>query len=208
MMEDKPTRSKVNDLFNQFDYTQGLSLSNDISQLFEIWQGHKAEDKQALSDYGEEESLQLMALVDELSGSEPHAARQMLKVLAQARNSGLYSTHEIDKSLEAALRSPFGRLMLERILYILAVEDHPSKLKELTDNSDREESHRVIGRMLEEGLAPQEIARRINGTYHTGYVEDLRVAEKVEGDAGLTVLGRSRTGGNFKALEKVFYKFI
>jgi hypothetical protein len=210
-MEAGPHRGALTDLFEKFNYHQDLSLPKDLFPLFERWQTRPLEERQALNDYGPEESLHLMALAEELSEGSPSVSQKILKIFRQSRKSGFYSNEEIDRAIQTALKSPFGRVILKRILYILAAEDHPSKLREISDDSERIETHRWIAQQSEKGLTLEEISRALNGTYHTGYVEDLRVARKL-----VEVMQRvatyledpSRRERNFDTLEKSFYDFI
>ena len=86
---------------------------------------------------------------------------------------------DIEGVLDYARAHPLGNLVLGRLYNILANRDVPAKLVEIaTDPGSLETIHRIES-LRKHGVSPEKIAYELNGSEHTAYLNDLRLARKV-----------------------------
>jgi hypothetical protein len=104
--------------------------------------------------------------------------QRMVEYHQEVVKSGQYDPEDLSRAFQFARNHPQGKLVLRRIANILATRDHPIKLQELR-HEIREDSLETVLRLHGEGVNPREIARRLNGTHHTAYLDDIRVARKL-----------------------------
>jgi hypothetical protein len=69
--------------------------------------------------------------------------------------------------------------MLQKMLQVLVVEDIPGKLVELLDESPKTDTSDTVMGLIRKGYSPEAIAGHINGTYHTAYINDLRLSRSI-----------------------------
>ena len=184
-------RSFLHRLFNTME--QGSNLEG-LEALAAQWGGRPAEatpvnsresflrhSLQASLDwrsFTQDEQTLLLNTVDRLSAGSSQRADRVISLVAKASENGNYSMEDIRRVLSSAREHPLGRLKLERLLQILAVEDIPEKIRELT--------HEIVPPAFtlwegfdREGYDLEERARLINGSAYTAHFDDLRLARKV-----------------------------
>jgi len=89
----------------------------------------------------------------------------------------LYPKPLLTRALEYALETRFPRLVVKRIVNVVHSGAHPSKLAELRrfPSNDRGAE---ISRLLD-SVSLDVLSRKINGTHHTAFVEDVNLARRV-----------------------------
>jgi len=90
-----------------------------------------------------------------------------------------YPREDMEMALDYALRHPLGKLVLRRIAAISAGREPAFKLRDLRPLPQQELTEEEIVHRMEQGWSPEAVAVLINGTYHTAYLTDLRLALKV-----------------------------
>ncbi|GEM_PF-3428451 len=157
---------------------ESLELNDRPLYSSEFWALHAEEIARSWMGYQSPDMLRMLNLIYELAPQDGALASRWIQIIGQARSSGRYSPSDIDAALARARENPFGQLMLWRILQVFAVEEEGSKLKELSGLSSFLDFPINIRQAIELGEAPELIARRINATTHTAFINDLRLARK------------------------------
>lgn len=118
--------------------------------------------------------------VYEEAGSQAIKADKMIETLGSGRshNSPYFAT-EIDGSLDYARTMAYGGLVLRRLGHILEAGDHPSKLSEISSEPQKIPTERYIDALFKNGHNYEQIAELLNGSVHTAYFNDRRLADTV-----------------------------
>ena len=210
LMERGPTPERLLQLQRSYGYGAELALDQDIHFSFEFWNRHLSLAHLLLKNYRVKDRGILLNAVHRLAAGSVDAERTWLKVLGDAKINGMYGSDMIDAVLDTAKRSPWGRLMINRMLQVFMVGDVAAKLKEMLPQNFAERTPGLIEKLQAEGKSPEAIAAHINGTVHTGYIEDLRLARKVVDvmlDSAVYLAEPSLREAAFDSLEKGFYEF-
>jgi len=177
LMERGLTPQNLEQVMDSFGYLKGLALPRVIASFDESSSPVRIEA--SLDDYRPKDRILLINHVFEWAPGDSVKVTRLFKILRKARVSGRYDPDDIDAVIARAMKSPYGRLILDRMFAAFVVEDVPSKLKELLDEGDTPDTHLRIRELLNQGLSPPQIAERINATRHTGYLDDSRLAQKI-----------------------------
>ncbi len=148
-----------------------------------FWQSHRAKVEEELPSYSVEEQVLILNWIHAQTapmGSQKAKteAERMITTFGKARRSGKYRQTLIQAVLAKAKSSPQGRLILQRAFDIFYAEEEISKLMELATPPD---PHKTVAYVkgLTEDWKLATLASMINGTSHTAYMEDIRLARKV-----------------------------
>jgi hypothetical protein len=165
-------------LFGRHGYGNnlGTSLSKEISN--EWLERHAEEIQKHLHDYRPEDQAQWIHFIFTFYGQDIALSKKVIEIIGKSLISGRYDPWDIKVALDFAKSHPLGQLVLLRILQVFAIEDHPAKLKELRPETVSDTAL-VVSSAIALGFKPEKIAKRLNGTRHTGYVFDLRLARKM-----------------------------
>jgi len=210
LMERGPSRERLLQLQRSYGYGTELALDQDIRFSFEFWNRHLSLAHLLLKNYRVEDRGILLNAVHRLAGGSVDAERKWLKVLGDAKINGLYGSDLIDSVLNQAKRSPWGRLMINRMLQVFMVGDVAAKLKEMLPQDYAVRTPGLVEALRAQGEAPEAIAAQINGTVHTGFLDDLHLARKVVDvmlDSASYLAQPERREAAFDRLEKAFFKF-
>ncbi len=209
-MEQGPTRDKLQALYEAYRYGKGLALPLEISFSFDFWKMHINEAMEFLQDYRKEDKILLLNFVHEIAKDHPVRAKRLLEIFGDGKNSGRYDPILIDTVLDEAKFSPVGHLTVQRMLQIFAVADVSAKLKDLLPPDETEDTHRFLAKLQAQGLTKEQMAEKINGSRHAGYVEDPRLAGKIV-DVVLETSpffdSPNRRQEAFDRLEAAFFRF-
>jgi len=130
-----------------------------------------------LEDYSLRQKVQILNFLHQEFSENPLKAQRALEFFGEAARSGRYDFSHIEPAFQYARFTPFGRLILRRMLLIFATEDIPAKLEELKPSPD----HNTLALAREaahHGIDLPTLALTINGTRHTAYLRDQRLALK------------------------------
>ncbi len=132
--------------------------------------------------FGLRHSTLLLNYIEHVAGTNPERVRRLIQLYGEANYR--YPQDLIRSVLENALHSPIGERILERFTYILVTQDVAAKLHELRDLSSMrvDESiptSQLVYEMSMRGMKLEKIAMALNGSIHTAYLDDMRIARKV-----------------------------
>lgn len=114
------------------------------------------------------------------AGLQGVKADKLIETFASGRKEDSpYFASEIDGSLDYARTVLYGDLVLRRLGHILEAGDHPSKLSEISSEPQKMPTERYVDELFKNGYSYPEIAKLINGSVHTAYFNDLRLADTV-----------------------------
>jgi len=177
-METGPSSEKVRRLLEGFNEGDHFCLEPEPRYTLDFWRRHGEEAAEAWDGYREPDKVLLFNLVHSWSPHHPIQASRMIHIFGEARRSGLYDLRDIDAVLDSGRTHPFGKIVLQRMLNIFATEDISAKLRELK-TEEREDTLESIISLSTRGLSAELIAQSINGTQHTAFIKDMRLARKV-----------------------------
>lgn len=148
-------------------------LGNLPTQGAHSWENFKPQHRNLLLNY-----------IEHVAGNNPIRAQRLIHVYGEVLNSSRYSRELIEEVLNHALQSPLGEYILRRFTFIVGTQDVAAKLYELRPlNSmlldENIPTPRLIYEMCMRGMNVEKIAQTINGSMHTAYLEDIRIARKV-----------------------------
>jgi len=178
-MQNRPTRRDFLDLIVSAGFDREFRVSAIPTYSYLFWDAHREAAAWALREY---QPLHVVALLNEICRWTPHDPGntvRLFRILEEGRQDPQYGGKLIDGVLDYAQHHPIGALIVRRMLQVLVVKDLPSKLSEILDESPRGDSHQAIAAMHDSGMDEEAIARRINGTHHTAFLNDMRLARKV-----------------------------
>jgi hypothetical protein len=178
MEEGGLSRQRMKDFFKEWGYDQDFRSQVFPRTSFGFWETHRSGFTEDLKRYRFIDKLQIFNFVYSLAEHSPDQARRLFHLFGEARKNQAYPPEAIDQALAYARRHPMGKLILRRLLQILAVEDAPVKLKELTGDPDEKNTLLWITEMDSKGKGLESIAQAINGTRHNAYFDDIRMARK------------------------------
>ncbi len=166
------------ELLGQFSYDAQLTLHSDRAypQAFE---NQIKREIPALEAYRPEDRTLILNFIYAQASFHPKRASRMIESFVEGRDSGHYSAAAIDAALDYARDHPQGMILLQRIFHIFASGDIPGKLWELRPLAGKKDTAETIWRMLARGMNLEHVAQSINGSYHTAYLKDIRLARKV-----------------------------
>ncbi len=173
------TRSNLQNLLLQFSVEPGLSAHPEILYTETFWSHHSKAAMAAWEGYREKDILLLFNFAYLHSRGNEVQAAEIIRTFGEGRRDGRYSVAELDAVLDLAARHPLGDLVLQRLHSIFAVRDVPAKITDMATESSPIATSDLIYNFGQMGLGPDAIALRINGTEHTAYLNDLRLARKV-----------------------------
>jgi hypothetical protein len=180
LMESGLTREKLGNLFPESSFNPEYGSS--VIPLYpnSFFQRHEATFREALAAYDLRQKIQIFNFIHQEFSQDENRAERALWIFHEARDSGRYRAAQIDAALSYARRAPFGRLVLSRLLSVFIAEDVTAKLAELTqEGSADQDTLSFIREQRRSGLSPQALAEALNGTHHTAYFEDPRLALKL-----------------------------
>jgi hypothetical protein len=179
-MEGSPSPSEFQDLIGRFGYHEDQKISDQEITSTEVFQANFLERAASRwRGYQDSHKILLFNFVARASGENPKLAEKMIDLFSEARSQDQYSTEELDLALDYARRSPLTALILERVLHTLIIQDHPSKLTELTEEAWTADPLVDIPSWIAKGVHPDSLAQQINGTRYTAYLDDLPLAQKI-----------------------------
>ncbi len=135
------------------------------------------------SDYPDQHRIQLFNFVYQTAGEHQQRAHRMIELFGQGRRDLRYHSFDLESALDFAAFHPFGKLALQRILHVFATGDIPEKITEIAAITPHPEILEHLGQLtlLKPGVVqnPEALALEINGTYHTGFFNDVRLSRKI-----------------------------
>ncbi|MFO1519850.1 MAG: hypothetical protein U1F57_09350 [bacterium] len=120
----------------------------------------------------------LLNFVHHLFPAHPPHAAEVIRLIGKSLRSPRYPLTDVEEALDAARRSPFGLLMVQRMFQVMATQDVRAKIKELQPPK-HDDHFSFLWELARGGASREEMALRINGTRMTAYLQDLRLAQKV-----------------------------
>jgi hypothetical protein len=198
MLEENPTRRNeaLHNLFQAMD--QGLSRPV-LEDLFSHWGSleewrsgtsplyppsffvrHEGILRQELAAYPLRQKVQILNFLYQEFENNPSRTQGAMEYFGEARAEGQYDPADIDAAFQYARRVPFGRVVLRRMLSIFLTNDVPAKLRELTETPNpAHNTLNLVRKGRSHGIDPETLAKAINGSRHTAYLRDMRLARKV-----------------------------
>src|SRR4030095_15592860 len=119
----------------------------------------------------------LQLLLRAAGNAVPKQAQAIL-AYQEAKRPDLYEREEVESAFEFARAHSQGKIALTHLLHVLYARDIPSKIRELRFETRKDTLQKILS-LHRQGMDPQKIAEEINGTYHTAYIDDMRLARKV-----------------------------
>lgn len=181
-MESGLTMEKMRAVFTRFNLGAALQLSFTSPVYSEsFWRTHFDILEEVQRDVPTEHLVSIMNFVYRSAEKYPDRARRMFEVFADAYTNGHFRHEDVDRAFAFAGSHPFAFLVMQRLFQILAIQDTAAKLREIhrdETHASPESSARFITTLFQRGWTPEAIAEQINGTFHTAYSEDLRLARK------------------------------
>lgn len=154
-------------LFSEPLYTEGF------------WRAHGAEAAEAWAGYRPGDHVALFNFAYRHSRGVPGQAGRIIRTFGAGRQDARYPAAEIDRALDAAREAWQGEQVLRRLHDIFAVQDSPAKLAELARSPAASPGLSYLFGQLQQGRSRESLALEINGSAHTAYFNDVRLARKV-----------------------------
>lgn len=166
----------LDSLFEEFPYGREYSLDTHTkfppefhrTHRNKFLKGYSKPDRQMISNF----------IARELEGPNLGTLR-LFYIFYDALQGERFSRTGIESALATARHHPQGRLVLRRLANVLAMGQGEAKIRELSDSGRSLETFTLLKRLQRMGRSFEERARRINGTEHTAYIDDMRLARKV-----------------------------
>jgi hypothetical protein len=141
---------------------------------------HGEEANRAWENYRPQDLIPLFNFVYRDSALHPNKAGQIIDALGRGRAEGSpYFASEIDAVLDYSRFHPHGDLILRRLYHIFESGDLPTKLAEIAGEASKITTERYVRTLSMNGHPARDIAETLNGSVHTAYFNDMRLAEKV-----------------------------
>jgi len=172
-------RGELQNLILNLPYDETWAPPSQIRIPRAFVEKHREEIRQQWSKYRSKDVELLLHFVYQRSLTNAELASQMIQTLGEGRDKGLYLAVDIDAALDYARAHPLGNLVLQRLHDILATRDLNSKLTEIATDPGPTNTFDRIQALRRNEVSPEKIALQLNGTEHTGYLNDLRLARKV-----------------------------
>lgn len=172
-------RQAMQDLILSLPYDETWAPPAEPRYNAHFWRQHREEVVHHWSDYRPQDADLLLNFVHQQSLGNTDLASRMIRTFGEGRRQGYYLAVDIDATLDYARAHPLGNLVLQRFHDILATRDVPAKLSEMAGDPGSLDTVDRIESLRKHGVSPEKIAYQLNGTEHTGYLNDLRLARKV-----------------------------
>ncbi|HEX5032868.1 MAG TPA: hypothetical protein VFW62_00185, partial [bacterium] len=140
---------------------------------------HAAEATQAWSSYRPEDIVPLFNFAYQEAGIHAAKASRIIEILGSGRHQASYLSAEIDAAIEYARFHPQGDLVLRRLFHIFESSDLSVKLSEIIGEPSKISTERYVEALANNGHSKEKIAETLNGSVHTAYFNDMRLAETV-----------------------------
>jgi len=141
---------------------------------------HGDEANRAWESYRPHDLVPLFNFVHRESLLHPAVAGPIIETLGRGRAEGSpYFASEIDAAIDYARFYPYGDLVLRRLHHIFESGDLPGKLIEITGEASNIPTERYVRTLTQNGHSADDIAETLNGSVHTAYFNDMRLAKKV-----------------------------
>ncbi|MFO1518980.1 MAG: hypothetical protein U1F57_04855 [bacterium] len=210
-MEGGLSRRKVMDLIETYGTNDDFEATDKIRFPYYFAGTHTALIREQWNGYSPEEKVMLANFIYEKAGEDPSKAARMIQIMGEARNSGRYPADKIHGVLDLALKHPLGKIIVERLFHLFMVQDIPAKLNEFASTPLNDDTLKEVMKMEREGKKPEEIAQAIDGTVHTAYLKDPRLARKlvsVLSEAKDYLLNPDLKSANLQALKRSATAFL
>ncbi len=172
-------RSELQNLILSLPYDETWAPPSAIRIPRAFVEDHRQEIRQQWTKYRPKDLELLLHFVYHRSLTDAKLASQMIRTFGEGRDKGLYLGADIDAALDYARSHPLGNLVLQRLHDILATRDLHAKLTEIATDPGPTSTFDRIQALRHSEVSPEKIALQLNGTEHTGYLNDLRLARKV-----------------------------
>ncbi|MFO1519893.1 MAG: hypothetical protein U1F57_09570 [bacterium] len=176
-MEKGLSRTSLQQISQIFGYADGLHSTTTPAYPLPFEEQFRPQIEREWKGYGTEDVIQLLNFLYSATSGRFKQTSRYIRVFGKARNGKIYDPRDIDQALRYARGHPFGKLILQRLFHVFALEDIPAKVRELRPES-REDTVEVVLRYLQNGVPSETVAEKINGTRHTAYIHDIRLARK------------------------------
>ncbi len=144
-----------------------------------FWRTHGDLAGAAWANYRPQDHVALFNFAYRNSAGLNRQAERIIRTFGTGREDPRYPAAQIDRALEIAREMPQGELVLQRLHDIFAVQDSPAKLFELSRAPGSNPKLSQILHRLHQGRTRESLAFEINGSSHTAYLHDVRLARKV-----------------------------
>ncbi len=172
-------RRALQDLILNLPYDETWAAPSSPQYNAHFWQQHREEVVHHWANYRPQDADLLLNFVHHQSWGNTELASRMIRAFGEGRRQGHYLAVDIDATLDYARAHPLGNLVLRRLHDILATRDVAAKLAEIAGDPGSLDTVERIESLRKHGVSPEKIAYQLNGTEHTGYLNDLRLARKV-----------------------------
>jgi hypothetical protein len=202
MEEGSLSRSKMESFFKEWGYEKSFRPKVFPRFSFAFWRSQSGPALEALKGYRFADKALLLNFIFSMEEKKPETTERIFKIFKEARHSERYPAEALDGALSYARRHPAGVLVLRRLLHLLAVEDAPAKLLELQGPVDERNTLLYIAEMANQGKSWENISEAINGSRHTAYFDDLRLARKIVAtslEVHPRLIGKTEERGLFRA---------
>jgi hypothetical protein len=178
-MEGSPSASEFIDLIRRFGYDWDQKISDKkIAATYPYNARYQEAAAGPWKEFQDPHKILLFNYVARRSGEDGRLTEKMIELFEKAKSHPDYA-EEFDLALDYARKSPLTELVLDRLLHLFIVQDHCSKLTELTEDFWSADPLMDIPQWIKKGASPEEVANKINGTRYTAYVNDLALAAKI-----------------------------
>lgn len=177
LMLSAPSRQAIVTTGVALGLLDGLALSDSPTYSFYFWQSHAAAAARWWTGMSPSNQGRLLGAIHDRARRELDDATWVIRLVGLARDGGPYGAECIDRALAVARNHPCGAIWLQRLLHVLIAADEPFKVWELgeSDPPDRGALAAVSAASTDDDA----LAARIDGTAHTAYVRDPRLARRV-----------------------------
>lgn len=172
-------RKALHDMMLELPYDPSWTPPSRAPYTAWFWQRHRNEVVEHWGAYRPKDADLLLNFIYGQSFGNTKLASQMIVTFGEGRRRGLYLSVDIEGVLDYARTHPLGNLVLRRLYNILAGQDIPGKLVEIATDPGSLDTVSRIETLRKHGVSPEKIAYELNGSEHTAYLNDLRLARKV-----------------------------